>query len=81
MISKLKQAILQEAIQGKLTQEWRKQNANVEPANKLLERIKEEKEQLIKDKKIRKEKTLPPITKDKILKIGLGVDWVRYAEK
>ena len=28
LISKLKQAILQEAIQGKLTQEWRKQNPN-----------------------------------------------------
>ena len=81
LISKLKQVILQEAIQGKLTQEWRKQNANVEPANKLLERIKEEKEQLIKDKKIKKKKRYHQLQKTKFLKIGLGVDWVRYAEK
>lgn len=66
LISQLKQAILQEAIQGKLTQEWREQNPNTEPASKLLERIKAEKEQLIKDKKIRKEKPLPPITEDEI---------------
>lgn len=66
LISQLKQAILQEAIQGKLTQEWREQNPNTEPASELLERIKAEKEQLIKDKKIKKEKPLPPITEDEI---------------
>ena len=53
LISKLKQAILKEAIQGKLTQDWRDQNPNTEPASKLLERIKKEKEQLIKVKKIK----------------------------
>ena len=78
LISQLKQAILQEAIQGKLTQEWRVQNPNVEPASKLLERIKAEKEQLIKDKKIKKEKTLPPITEDEIpFEIPEGWVWCR----
>ena len=62
----LKQAILKEAIQGKLTQEWRDKNSNIEPASELLERIKVEKEQLIKNKKIRKEKLLPPITENEI---------------
>lgn len=66
LISQLKQAILQEAIQGRLTQEWREQNPNTEPASELLERIKAEKEQLIKDKKIKKEKPLPAITEDEI---------------
>ncbi|WP_024790257.1 hypothetical protein [Lebetimonas sp. JH292] len=33
---KLKQSILQEAIQGKLTADWRKQNPNIEPASELL---------------------------------------------
>ncbi|MFN3195277.1 MAG: restriction endonuclease subunit S [Chlorobiota bacterium] len=66
LISQFKQAILQEAIQGKLTQEWRQQNPNTEPASELLERIKVEKAQLIKDKKIRKEKPLPPITEEEI---------------
>lgn len=64
LITQLKQSILQEAIQGKLTEEWRKQNPDVEPASELLKRIKAEKAQLIKDKKIRKEKSLPPITED-----------------
>ncbi|WP_282037458.1 restriction endonuclease subunit S [Saccharicrinis aurantiacus] len=60
----LKGLILQLAIQGKLTQKWREQNSNVEPASVLLEKIKEEKAQLIKDKKIKKEKALPEITED-----------------
>ena len=47
-LSNLKQSILQEAIQGKLTQEWREKNPNTEPASELLERLKAEKEQLIK---------------------------------
>jgi len=66
LISELKQAILQEAIQGKLTEAWRKQHPGVEPAGELLKRIKAEKAQLIKEKKIKKEKPLPPITQDEI---------------
>ena len=75
LITQLKQSILQEAIQGKLTEEWRKQNPDVEPASELLKRIKAEKAQLIKDKKIRKEKPLPPITEDEI-PFELPEDWV-----
>ena len=56
LVSQLKQSILQEAIQGKLTEAWRKQNPNVEPASELLKRIKAEKAQLIKDKKSKRAK-------------------------
>ena len=63
---KLKQAILQEAIRGKLTADWRKENPDVEPASQLLERIHKEKQRLIAEKKIRKEKPQPPITPEKI---------------
>ena len=49
---KLKSSILQEAIQGKLVP----QNPNDEPASVLLERIKNEKERLIKEKKIKRNK-------------------------
>lgn len=59
-IDQLKQTILQLAVMGKLVP----QDPNDEPAAKLLERIAEEKEQLIKDKKIKKQKALPPITDD-----------------
>jgi restriction endonuclease S subunit len=56
LILQLRQSILQEAIEGKLTVQWRKENPDVEPASKLLEKIKVEKEQLIKEKVIRREK-------------------------
>lgn len=77
LTTQLKQSILQEAIQGKLTEDWRKQNTDVEPASELLKRIKAEKSQLIKDKKIRKEKPLPPITEDEIpFELPKGWAWV-----
>ena len=58
----IKKSILQAAVQGKLVE----QNPNDEPASLLLERIRTEKEQLIKAGKIKKEKPLPPITEDDI---------------
>ena len=66
LLADLKQSILQEAIQGKLTADWRAQNSDTEPASELLKRIKAEKAQLIKDKKIKKEKPIPPNTEDEI---------------
>jgi len=62
----LKGLILQLAIQGKLTKAWRKQNPDVEPASVLLEKIQEEKAQLIKEKKIKKEKPLPEIEEERL---------------
>ena len=49
----LKQAILQEAIQGKLTADWRAAHPDVEPASQLLHRIQAEKARLIAAKKIK----------------------------
>ena len=40
LTAQLKQSILQEAIQGKLTADWRAQNPNAEPSSELLKRIK-----------------------------------------
>lgn len=39
-LKRYKSAVLKAAVEGKLTEEWRKQNRDVEPASKLLERIK-----------------------------------------
>lgn len=49
---KLKKSILQQAVQGKLVP----QDPNDEPASVLLERIRTEKERLIKEGKIKREK-------------------------
>lgn len=48
----LKKSILQEAVQGKLVP----QNPNDEPASVLIERIREEKQKLIQEKKIKQDK-------------------------
>lgn len=66
LLKKLRQSILQEAMEGKLTASWREQNSDIESASVLLEKIKTEKEQLIKDKKIKKQKPLPSIIENKI---------------
>ncbi|NOI53864.1 restriction endonuclease subunit S [Vibrio crassostreae] len=59
-IDQLKQTILQLAVMGKLVPQY----PSDEPAAELLKRIAEEKAQLIKDKKIKKQKALPPIAED-----------------
>ena len=38
-LKRYKAAVLKAAVEGRLTEEWRKQHPNVEPASKLLERI------------------------------------------
>ncbi|WP_222863146.1 restriction endonuclease subunit S [Marinomonas sp. IMCC 4694] len=59
-IDQLKQTILQLAVMGKLVP----QDPNDEPASELLKRIAAEKEELVKQKKIKKQKPLPPISDD-----------------
>jgi type I restriction enzyme, S subunit len=74
---KLRHQILQDAVQGKLVP----QDPSDEPASKLLERIKEEKERLIREKKIKKDKPLPPIKVDEIpFEIPEGWVWCRLGE-
>ncbi|HIF9062274.1 TPA: restriction endonuclease subunit S [Photobacterium damselae] len=76
-IDQLKQTILQLAIMGKLVP----QDPNDEPASVLLERIAEEKAQLIKEKKIKKQKALPPITDDeKPFDLPNGWEWARLSD-
>lgn len=62
LINSLRHAFMREAMQGKLVQ----QDANDEPASVLIERIKAEKQKLIADGKIKKEKPLPPIKPEEI---------------
>jgi len=75
--AELRQSILQAAVQGKLVP----QNVHDEPASVLLERIYAEKERLIKEGKIKKEKPLPPIAEDEIpYDLPEGWVWCRIGE-
>ncbi len=73
----LKNSILQLAIQGKLV----KQDTNDEPAEVLYAKIQAEKQKLIKEGKIKKDKPLPPITDDEIpFAIPSTWKWVRLGD-
>ena len=72
-----KKAILQEAVQGKLVP----QIAAEGNAKDLLEEIKKEKEKLIKEGKIKKEKPLPEISEDEIpFDIPENWCWCRFGD-
>lgn len=78
LLKKLRQSILQEAIEGKLTAQWRQENPDVEPASKLLEKIRIEKERLIKEKKSKKEKPLSKINENEApFALPDNWEWVR----
>ena len=73
----LKTKVLDLAMRGKLV----KQDPNDEPASELLKKIKAEKAELIKEKKIKKTKPLPPITDDeKPFDIPDSWKWVRLGD-
>jgi len=79
-VSQLKQAILQEAIAGQLTAEWRTQNPMQKgnpdtDAAALLAKIKSEKQRLIADGKLKKEKPLAEIAIDEI-PFSIPDNWV-----
>ncbi|EBX2656776.1 restriction endonuclease subunit S [Salmonella enterica subsp. enterica serovar Newport] len=76
-IAALKQTILQLAVMGKLVP----QDPNDEPASELLKRIAQEKAQLVKDGKMKKQKPLPPISDaEKPFELPIGWEWCRLGE-
>ncbi|HED3855290.1 restriction endonuclease subunit S [Enterobacter soli] len=75
-IEVLKQTILQLAVMGKLVP----QDPDDEPASELLKRIEQEKTQLVKEGKIKKQKPLPPISdEEKPFELPVGWVWCRLA--
>lgn len=76
-VSSLRQAILQQAVEGRLCE----QDPTDEPASVLLKKIKAEKEKLIAEKKIKKQKELLPITEEeKPFDLPQGWKWCRLGE-
>ena len=73
----LKASILQYAIQGKLVEQRPEESTSEE----LFDKIQEEKQKLIAEKKIKKEKPLPKITEDeKPFDIPDSWKWVRVGQ-
>ena len=73
----LKSKVLDLAMRGKLVE----QDPKDEPASVLLEKIKAEKEQLIKEKKVKRSKPLPPISdEEKPFEIPDSWEWVRLGD-
>ena len=74
---KLKKSVLQQAIMGRLDT----RNDKDEPASALLARIRKEKNRLVEEKKVKKDKPLAPI-KDEEKPFGIpeSWEWVRLGE-
>lgn len=80
-IKTLRETILQLAVQGKLTAKWRGKSPSLSSASELLEQIKAEKAQLIKEKKIKAEKPLPKIEAEEIpFELPVGWVWCRMQD-
>ena len=74
---KLKQSVLQYAMEGKLV----KQNPNDEPASELIKKIENEKNELVKEGKISKLRKASPISdEEKAFRIPNNWKWVRLEE-
>mgnify|MGYP003199790035 FL=1 len=74
---KLRKSILQQAVQGKLTE----RDPSDEPAIELLDCIRAEKAELISEGKINKERKLSPISDDEIpFELPDKWQWVRFSE-
>lgn len=76
-VAKLRELILSLAVRGKLVP----QDPNDEPASELLKKIAAEKARLLKDGKIKKDKSLSEIAEDeKPYELPQGWEWVRLAD-
>jgi len=85
LIALIRQSILEEAVEGKLTPEWRREYPELisgeNHASKLLERIKFEKERLIREGQIKKEKPLAQINSDETpFNLPEGWIWCRLGD-
>ena len=75
-IDALEQTLLQLAVRGLLVP----QDPADEPASVLLQKIRAEKDRLIAEGKIKKDKPLPPVTdEEKPFELPVGWEWVRLS--
>ena len=74
-LKRYKASVLKAAVEGKLTEEWRKENPNVEPAEKLLKRILAERKKKWEEKNPSK-KYKEPVSPDTSNLHELPKGWV-----
>ncbi|HRN32397.1 MAG TPA: restriction endonuclease subunit S, partial [Comamonas denitrificans] len=75
-MARLRELILTLAVQGKLVP----QDPADEPASRLLQKIRAEKDRLIAEGKIKKDKPLAAIAEEeKPFELPVGWEWVRWA--
>ena len=76
-LKRYRQAVLKNAFEGKLTQQWREAHKEeLEPASVLLEKIKEQRKKESKGKFIE----LPPIATSELPELPEGWVWTRLGE-
>ena len=76
-LKRYRQAVLKNAFEGKLTQQWREAHkGELEPASVLLEKIKEQRKKESKGKV----KELPPIDTSELPELPEGWVWTRVGE-
>lgn len=81
IVGQLKQAILQEAMQGKLTADWRAAHPRVDPACKLLHRMQAVKAKLVAEGRIRHDRVSPKIEPAEVpFGIPEGWEWCRLKD-
>ena len=71
-----REAILSKAFSGELTEKWRGENKNLIPVDEILLRVENEKQELIKNKIIKKSSKIEPITENDIL-FDIPQSWKR----
>lgn len=71
-----REAILSKAFSGELTEKWRGENKNFIPVDEILLRVENEKQELIKNKIIKKSSKIEPITENDIL-FDIPQSWKR----
>lgn len=74
-LKRYRQAVLKHAFEGKLTEKWRAEHKNrLEPASFLLKRIKEERKQKGKYKK------MPPLDTSYLPELSEGWTWIKFED-
>jgi type I restriction enzyme S subunit len=72
-LRRYRQSVLKAAVEGKLTEEWRRGHPDAEPASVLLERIGQEREKSGKGRG----KKLPPLDTSGLPELPEGWEWTR----